>query len=314
MATLEELLAEQDRRQIPGGISPLEYASMSNAERRRLSPRGMEFGEFRRPETFMQGLKRGVVEGAFVGGGIKDVGRKVMAKGLTAWHGSPHDFEKFSMGKVGSGEGAQAFGHGIYFTEKREIAEFYKKELSSKSKGKLYKAALKPQSDEFLLWDEPLSKQSKKLKKAVKGVKELNPRFNKPKSEHFKYLRTEDLTGQGIYRGIAHRKGMSDKEMSDYLHAKGIKGIKYLTGESRGKGKGDFNYVLFSDKDIGIIEKMGLVPLGMMANQSEEPQENRLELLLKEQSLRQSPMEPTDLATISDEELASVADKLRAVQ
>jgi hypothetical protein len=42
-----------------------------------------------------------------------------------AWHGSPHAFDRFSTEKIGTGEGAQAFGYGLYFTDKEEIARHY---------------------------------------------------------------------------------------------------------------------------------------------------------------------------------------------
>jgi hypothetical protein len=44
---------------------------------------------------------------------------------IPAWHGSPHDFDKFDMSKIGSGEGAQAYGHGLYFAEKPDVAKSY---------------------------------------------------------------------------------------------------------------------------------------------------------------------------------------------
>ena len=47
-----------------------------------------------------------------------------------AWHGSPHSFDKFSLSAIGSGEGVQAFGHGLYFAEQKFIAEFYAKALA----------------------------------------------------------------------------------------------------------------------------------------------------------------------------------------
>lgn len=46
--------------------------------------------------------------------------------GLTAFHGSPHRFSKFDASKIGTGEGAQAYGHGLYFAENPEIAGQYK--------------------------------------------------------------------------------------------------------------------------------------------------------------------------------------------
>jgi hypothetical protein len=47
-----------------------------------------------------------------------------------AFHGSPHKFEKFELQKIGSGEGAQAYGWGLYFASRKEVAEHYRKTLS----------------------------------------------------------------------------------------------------------------------------------------------------------------------------------------
>ena len=44
-------------------------------------------------------------------------GTTTPAKGIRAYHGSPYDFEKFDISKIGTGEGAQAYGHGLYFAE-----------------------------------------------------------------------------------------------------------------------------------------------------------------------------------------------------
>jgi len=48
------------------------------------------------------------------------------------WHGSPHDHNKFDSSKIGTGEGAQAFGYGHYFTDSKRIAEWYRNKLSGK--------------------------------------------------------------------------------------------------------------------------------------------------------------------------------------
>jgi len=45
--------------------------------------------------------------------------------GMTAYHGSPHDFDAFKLDKIGTGEGAQAYGHGLYFAENRAVANEY---------------------------------------------------------------------------------------------------------------------------------------------------------------------------------------------
>ncbi len=49
---------------------------------------------------------------------------------FTAYHGSPHDFDKFDMSKIGSGEGAQAYGHGLYFADSENVAKAYRDQLS----------------------------------------------------------------------------------------------------------------------------------------------------------------------------------------
>ena len=43
--------------------------------------------------------------------------------GATVWHGSPHSFKKFRMDKIGTGEGAQSYGHGLYFAENPAVAK-----------------------------------------------------------------------------------------------------------------------------------------------------------------------------------------------
>ena len=47
-----------------------------------------------------------------------------------AYHGSPHRFDKFDSSKIGTGEGAQAYGHGLYFAENPGVAGEYQKQLA----------------------------------------------------------------------------------------------------------------------------------------------------------------------------------------
>jgi hypothetical protein len=55
-----------------------------------------------------------------------------MGAGIRAYHGSPHDFDRFDMSKIGTGEGAQAYGHGLYFAENPAVAREYRDALTSK--------------------------------------------------------------------------------------------------------------------------------------------------------------------------------------
>lgn len=49
---------------------------------------------------------------------------------IKAYHGSPHTFSQFSLQKIGSGEGAQTYGWGLYLAGKREVAEYYRDMLA----------------------------------------------------------------------------------------------------------------------------------------------------------------------------------------
>jgi hypothetical protein len=49
---------------------------------------------------------------------------------IKAYHGSPHDFDAFDISKIGTGEGAQAYGHGLYFAENPQVAADYRNTLA----------------------------------------------------------------------------------------------------------------------------------------------------------------------------------------
>ena len=52
--------------------------------------------------------------------------------GAVVWHGSPHKFDKFDASKIGTGEGAQAYGHGLYLADSQDVAKGYQKSLSGR--------------------------------------------------------------------------------------------------------------------------------------------------------------------------------------
>lgn len=57
-------------------------------------------------------------------------------RGIIAYHGSPYSFDRFSLDKIGTGEGAQAYGHGLYFAEAEDVAKRYRDELSGRVNSK----------------------------------------------------------------------------------------------------------------------------------------------------------------------------------
>ena len=49
---------------------------------------------------------------------------------IRAYHGSPYDFDRFDASRIGTGEGAQAYGYGMYFAGSPQTALSYRDSLS----------------------------------------------------------------------------------------------------------------------------------------------------------------------------------------
>ena len=56
-----------------------------------------------------------------------------MMGAIKAYHGSPHSFDRFDMSRIGTGEGAQAYGHGLYFAGNEGVARGYRDRLTPQS-------------------------------------------------------------------------------------------------------------------------------------------------------------------------------------
>jgi hypothetical protein len=56
--------------------------------------------------------------------------RSVGGGGIRAYHGSPYSFDRFELSHIGRGEGAQAYGHGLYFAENEDVARYYRDKLA----------------------------------------------------------------------------------------------------------------------------------------------------------------------------------------
>jgi hypothetical protein len=52
---------------------------------------------------------------------------------IRAWHGSPAEFEEFLLDFIGTGEGAQVYGWGLYFAEMQGVARKYRENLAGRS-------------------------------------------------------------------------------------------------------------------------------------------------------------------------------------
>jgi len=68
-------------------------------------------------------------------------------QGITAYHGSPHSFDRFSMDAIGTGEGAQAYGHGLYFAENEGVARGYRDALTQQNQSAAQRSLVSANGD-----------------------------------------------------------------------------------------------------------------------------------------------------------------------
>lgn len=94
-----------------------------------------------------------------------------------AWHGSPHDFDEFDLGAIGSGEGNQAHGWGLYFAKNKKVSDVYRRELAmihDTGKGTLFKVDI-PNTIDMLDEDKNLKLlKDETLKRIINAVNELS--------------------------------------------------------------------------------------------------------------------------------------------
>jgi hypothetical protein len=79
-----------------------------------------------------------LVDAAHQWGSAMIAGTGAPGEGFTAFHGSPHSFDQFQSSAIGTGEGAQAYGHGLYFADKESIAQSYRDKLTGDRGGMDY--------------------------------------------------------------------------------------------------------------------------------------------------------------------------------
>lgn len=273
---------------------------------------------------------------------------------MTAYHGTPHKFDRFSTENIGTGEGAQAYGWGLYFASKKEIAEHYKDQLgfveikdlsigsvpiyrngvpvdySPRSSadmdivrasfqehvliqehlfkteadpvpimrrliddfesvadpddkatpelmkrlrrsldngryksnvqrhGSVLEVDLVPKDYEYLLFDKPLTKQSKHVKEALKFAG-IWKEFRANASDFSTHGTTRVDSGEGVYAFLEMKMGSAEAASKKLLEI-GIRGNKYLDGSSRNEGRGSYNYVIFDEADVEIKQRYSLAP------------------------------------------------------
>ena len=228
--------------------------------------------------------------------GVKATEDLPVGLAIKAYHGSPHLFDRFDMSKIGTGEGAQAYGHGLYFAENPMVADDYLREFKSNKNqdATIYETNLtwpdknKEQLDplnkkHFLDYKKDFSKQSKYVQDAIENA------ANK---------RNEDPLYKGPFiSGHVRKTGEDLLNLygEDDLLQEGIPGVRYLDEGSRGLGKKTHNLVLFSDEYPEITKRAGSL---------DELQEKNLNKQLIEKYLSEGKLSPDDMAQYEQNALA----------
>jgi len=163
------------------------------------------------------------------------------------YHGSPYSFTKFDMNKVGTGDGLNKYGFGLYFADNLELAEYYAHEnyLRTKHQGMFLYEVKVNGIENFYQWDE-LIPEDIYLSIANKLEEEgFEEDANNMREELQSYGETYNL--DQTY-GILRDTLKSDKKASEFLYELNVYGS--IVDDIQGRGK---IYVAFSDSLIRIL-------------------------------------------------------------
>lgn len=181
----------------------------------------------------------------------------------TVFHGSPHRFDKFDSSKIGTGEGAQAYGHGLYLAEAKDVAQNYANKLT-----KVDGQSISDQLDSRIRYLNMLKQQAadgdtnaaKNIPVIEKSISDLVNTgnvyqvdlpdeqiakmldFNKPLSEQSEFVRKaiqkneldyvpDRFTGGRLLEEL--HKGFAPDVAAKHLREAGIPGIRYFDEGSR---------------------------------------------------------------------------------
>jgi hypothetical protein len=181
-------------------------------------------------------------------------------KTIRAYHGSPHDFDKFDLSKIGTGEGRQGFGHGLYFAEKEDVAKSYR-DLGQQP-GKMYEVDIRADPEKMLNWDAPLSAQPSVVQDLARNadLSHLKPgNRSRVMLENFR-AGTEQAnypaTGHTLHNALSDYGGKPDPVFSRYLQDHGFPGIRYVDRSPASEGSS--NYIIFNPDIVEIRRKYAL--------------------------------------------------------
>lgn len=156
--------------------------------------------------------------------------------------------------KMGTGEGAQAYGHGLYFAEAEDVARSYRDKLAKPGGSSIYEVAIHARPDDFLDLETPLTEQ-RAIEPALRRY--FGRRYERAMTGPY---RADGFTFKDLATDPVHA-AMNVREMTEA----GIPGIKYRDAMSRGDSatEGSRNYVIFPGNEhlIEVLRKYGIIGL-----------------------------------------------------
>ena len=158
-----------------------------------------------------------------------------------AYHGSPHDFNEFDLGAIGSGEGAIGHGWGLYFAKNKSVAKNYKAVLSEvhgSTKSSLFEVDV-PNNNVLLNEQEPYNQQPSAVKDAIYNAYQALTREQKElfisTFKNGKFLQTTSLDEARIeYEGYQRDYNIVDNYTSDKKMSKITQRVLGLTVDKYG--------------------------------------------------------------------------------
>ena len=209
------------------------------------------------------------------------------------FHGTPHrgiEKEGFKLNKIGTGEGAQVYGWGMYFASKREVAQAYQpRNLDAEAEmlrqynrverahdyesAELWEAAMLhkhpndirsgdefehlPQAKRNVVADELAAIYKRHQKDGQLYHAEIPEDhqlldWDKPLSEQPEVWKKLKDAGFNPFMGSDRGMVYAPHSASEAraLQDAGIPGLRYLDGGSRGAGEGTHNYVIWDESHL----------------------------------------------------------------
>jgi hypothetical protein len=179
-----------------------------------------------------------------------------------AWHGSPHDFERFDMNQLGSGVGQSLWAWGLNFAKEKKTADFYRTMLSDDQRGHLYRVEV-PEDHALLDYDKKVSEHPAAVRAVAEKALKLAGKDG------------QDLFGRQVYETLQDELPGGARDASEWFKKEGVPGLRYTLGDAASKSGAENNFVIWDEKHIQSFQKVELaqeksVKLKMPKNASEK--------------------------------------------